>query len=297
MKTTTAVQRRQGGHFPLSAMLAERADHYGAHIRDFARYAGEHGAGNEVTLALVTDYFRDLNGTGYAANTKRIRRQAVKARLHAVIDGRVDFNAAAAFREALSRLDHSTDTRAPKVQAVPVGRDRVIERHDFERMLSAASVRDALLLRFMWQTGCRVSELCGARVERCEVKGPTAHVTVMGKGKKERTLRITAELFDGIRSVFGGVEYLFETGGGHPFSRCYVSTRVHRLAFSVLGRRLGAHALRHSFATRLIRRTGKIEAVSRALGHSTPAITMSFYVHESLDDGELFDVEEGVRIV
>ena len=59
MKTTTAVQRRQGGHFPLSAMLAERADHYGAHIRDFARYAGEHGAGNEVTLALVTDYFRD----------------------------------------------------------------------------------------------------------------------------------------------------------------------------------------------------------------------------------------------
>ena len=87
--------------------------------------------------------------------------------------------------------------------------------------------------------------------------------------------------------------YLFETSGGRPFSRIYVSERVHKLAREVLGRRLGAHSLRHSFATRQIRRTGKIEGVSAYLGHSSPSITMAFYCHERLEDDELFDPEDG----
>ncbi len=60
-----------------------------------------------------------------------------------------------------------------------------------------------------------------------------------------------------------------------------------------LRRLLGAHALRHSFAARSDRRTGKTQALSQYLGHSSVAITMSIHVHESPDDGELFDPEDG----
>lgn len=119
------------------------------------------------------------------------------------------------------------------------------------------------------------------------------HVPVIGKGNKERMLRIRAALFDAIRAEFKGGTYLFETAGGKPFRRTYVSGRVAKLAWDVLARRLGAHCLRHSFATRQIRRTNKVQAVSTYLGHSSTAITMNYYVHEHLDDDELFDPEDG----
>ena len=158
----------------------------------------------------------------------------------------------------------------------------------------AASYRDELLLDFLWTTGCRVSELTGALLARCEVKGKTVYIPVTGKGNKERVIRIRTSLFDAIRAEFKGTVYLFETVNGRPFSRVYVSTRIHRLALEVLGRHLGAHSLRHSFATRQIRRTNKIQAVSTYLGHSSTAITMGFYVHEQLEDNELFDPEDEV---
>lgn len=269
---------------------AERADNYGKHIRHFAAFAEERGG--DVTLETVADYFKDLNSTAYSANTVRIHRQAVKARLRAALDGSMDFNKAAQFREALGRLDRDPETKAPKVQAAPIGADKIIRRDEFDRMLAAAARRDWLLLKFLWVTGCRVGELVGARLARCEVKGTTTFVTILGKGSKERTVRIRSTLFDQIREEFRGETFLFETAGGKPFSTVYVTTRVHHLALKVICRRLGAHALRHSFATRQIRRTSKVQAVSTYLGHSSTAITMNFYVHETLDDDELFDPED-----
>jgi integrase len=52
-------------------------------------------------------------------------------------------------------------------------------------------------------------------------------------------------------------------------------------------------ATAHSFVTRQIRRTKKIQAVSSYLGHSSIAITIGFYVHKQLDDDELFDPGDG----
>jgi len=274
----------------LSLMMAEHPDHYGDHIKDFGRFVSERGG--VVTLDLVHDYFRDLKVSTLAANTIRIRRQAVKARLRVEMDKQGDLNEAAKYREALSRLDRG-ETAAPKIQAAPIGADKVIRRDEYDRLLAVATRRDGLLLRYLWTTGCRASELTGARLDRCEVKGKVTQVVIRGKGDKERTLRIPTTLFEEIRTEFHGQTFLFETGGGRPFSRVYLSTRVHELVFKVLGRKLGAHALRHSFATRQIRRTGKIQAVSTYLGHSSVSITLGFYCHEVLDDGELFDPEDG----
>lgn len=271
----------------LEAMRAV-SDCYGYHVRDFFDFA-EHNGG--VSFETVKPYYQDLNGRPYANSTKRLMRQAVKARLRATLDGAMDFSAAAAFREALAKLDRQV--KAPKVQTAPIGQDKVIRRDEYERLIIAASYRDKLLLSFLWTTGCRVSELTGARLERCEVKGKAVFIPVVGEGNKERVLWIRASLFDAIRAEFHGSVYLFETAGGRPFLRVYVSTRIHKLALAVLGQGLGAHSLRHSFATRQIRRTNKVQAVSAYLGHSSTAITMNYYVHERLDDDELFDPEDG----
>jgi integrase/recombinase XerD len=269
-------------------MAADRADAYGEHIKDFLAFAEERGP---VDFDLVRDYFLKLNGKPYANGTKRIKRQAVKARLRAALDGSMDFNAAARFREALAKLDR--EVKAPKVQAAPVGKDKVLRRDELDRLLAVATAHDAAFLRFLWRTGARVSELTGLRLDACERQGDVVRLRVVGKGNKERFLRIRATFFDELCATFQGSTYLFETSGGRPFSRTYVSGRIHRLALDVLKRQLGAHALRHSFATWAIRRTNKIQAVSTYLGHSSTAITMNFYVHEQLDDAELLDPEDG----
>jgi len=170
----------------------------------------------------------------------------IKARLRSAMTG-MDFNAAAQFREALAKLDH--EVKAPKVQAVPVGTDKVLRRDELDRILTVATAHDAAFLRFLWRTGMRVSELTGLRLDQCERQGDVVRLRVVGKGTKERFLRIRTKLFDEICATFHGSTYLFETSAGRPFSRCYVSTRIHKLALEVYGRRLGAHSLRHSFAT------------------------------------------------
>ena len=60
-----------------------------------------------------------------------------------------------------------------------------------------------------------------------------------------------------------------------------------RAARRVLGRSVTAHVLRHSRATDLIERTGKVKGVSRMLGHASEATTLRFYVKQSLTEEEL----------
>jgi integrase len=109
-----------------------------------------------------------------------------------------------------------------------------------------------------------------------------------GKGAKERTVKIPPELLERIRAAYRGDRYLFETQHGRRYDRSQVSNDIKRLGRRILGRRISAHTFRHTFATRMIEKTGKTEAVSRYLGHASPSITLAMYVHQSLDSAELF---------
>jgi integrase/recombinase XerD len=193
-------------------------------------------------------------------------------------------------------------TRAPKIQQAPISGSKVIKRRDFDRLLEAATARDRLLLRFLWVTGCRVSELTGARLDAIKAEGEIAFIRIIGKGSKERTLRIKISLLEEIRAEFKGSTFLFETAfrtdkdgkttGGRPFSRVYVSTRVHDLCRRVLNRSLGSHSLRHSFATRKILAGKAVKAVSVYLGHSSTSITQDMYVSAELSDADLLGDDE-----
>jgi integrase/recombinase XerD len=156
-----------------------------------------------------------------------------------------------------------------------------------ERILEAASPRLGTVLRFLYATGTRVSEAVGVRLSDCKESGEIVLVRITGKGNKEREVRITRFLLEEIRTVYEGEAYLFETSGGKPLRREYVTHCLHRVAVKAIGRPSFAHALRHSFASETIRRTGKVEGTSRYLGHADPATTLRYYVHESLTNADL----------
>lgn len=84
---------------------------------------------------------------------------------------------------------------------------------------------------------------------------------------------------------------MFESRHSKPFSRQYVTREIARAARWELGKRVGAHVLRHSRATDLYQRTRRIKAVSVLLGHSGVDVTSRYYVRDDFSDEELFDGE------
>jgi len=266
-------------------------DAYSYQIRHFIRWARSTGHGfNEDG---IRDYFAHLETLNYCANTIRNKRSAIKRRVRqlfhdAPVDERIKID------RVLSDLDH--DNPAPKINSVQVTRDKVIDASEYRAMLRACrSDRQRAFIRFLYTTGCRVSELCGARLDRCEARENTVKIRILGKGRKERFVRIEADLYAFIRSTFNGSTYLFETSTGQSYSRVYVSGQVKRIG-ALIGRDIAAHCLRHTFATRKVQQLpGKLDAVSRYLGHSTPSITLAMYCHSSLTDAELF--EESLEVM
>ena len=289
METGTAlarIQNKTSGATLEAAAAIE--DGYTYQIRHFVQWARATGHG--IDEDGIRDYFRFLNESGtYTANTIRNKRAALKKRVRqlfhdAPIDERMKID------RALSDIDHEHDTAAPKVNTNEVTCEKVLSASEYRDFLfHCRSDRQRAFGRFLYSTGCRVSELCGARLDRCEPLGSTVKIRILGKGKKERFVRIPAELYGFILETFGGTVYLFETSNGKPYGREYVSAQIKKIG-RLIGREISAHSLRHSFATRKVQQLpGKLDAVSRYLGHSSPSITLAMYCHSSMSDAELFE--------
>lgn len=271
----------------LAFIEAQDDDSYGYHVRAFTTWIVE--TDRELDAQAIVDYFVELNGSTYSAATKRVKRQAVKKRLRQLARAQgLGSQFGADLEQLLRDLDREGETKAPTKQAKPIERKRFIDPGEYKRVIAACrGKRQELLIRFLWDTGARVSEMCGARLRNVRVEADRVVIAVRGKGNKERELRISYELFQEIELACKGAEYLFETANHKPYDRVYVSRTIAKVTERALGRPLRAHALRHSFATRMIESTRKIQAVSKYLGHSSSAITLDMYTHEQLYDDEL----------
>jgi integrase/recombinase XerD len=266
----------------LSRFLSVR-DNYGGHILHFVRYLKSYHL--RLDLEAVRSYFKYLNALPLAAGTKCVRRQAVKARLRATLSS-ADFNRQAKLEMTLRSLDHDSETKAPGFVRAGIAEDRVVTQKEFDLLVSGTSKRTAFFLWFLYNTGCRVAEMCSARLDKCEPLGDMVRLTIVGKGNKERKVEIEKSLFDAVRAMFPSDTYLFQTKGGKPYRTTYVSYEIIKAGKRILGRRISAHSMRHSFATLAIREGASIKAVSTYLGHSSTAITMDMYVHEHLEKAQ-----------
>ena len=165
--------------------------------------------------------------------------------------------------------------------------DKMLTPAEVGMLLARMSPRGQGFVRFLFATGCRVSEMTGIRLVDCTVDGGRVAIAVTGKGDAHRVVRISEKLYDELRGVYDGNKFLFETGNGTAYRREYVSHMIERVSSRALGRKLSAHSLRHAAATELLEKTGKLQAVSEYLGHADPSTTLRFYAHQALSDQEL----------
>ena len=85
---------------------------------------------------------------------------------------------------------------------------------EVKKLIAAAdNLRDRLLIEVMWVTGCRVSEVVGARVENIQWDMRT--IKVLGKGSKERLAPFSKQVAKSLLDYLKGREtgFLFPFGG------------------------------------------------------------------------------------
>jgi len=271
-------------------------DNYKHHIRQFVTFAETSDA--ETILDLVRDYYRELNKTNYSASTIRCKRQAVKDRLRRALSSSKYSDAdRARFEHELREIDRDPALKCPGGANRTNGTTKVVTAEEFERLMKGArSDRQRRFIEFLYATGARVSEMTGVKLADCKAEGNVVAVRLRGKGNKkasykERGVWITKAMYERILETFGGEEYLFETSKGERYHRSYVSNQIAKLTKHVLERRVSAHKFRHTFATRMLRDTGRVQAVSQYLGHSDVTITLRIYSHDAFSASDVLGPE------
>ena len=200
--------------------------------------------------------------------------------------------------------------------SVPNVREALHERlltDDERRAILDATVsqRDRVLVAFLFQSGCRVSELVALRAKdlRFDVDGSVAVTLTRQKTNDTTTQRYGAQstVAKGLRDLVDGRtpdDHVFRsTGVPSTIASRAGSNKDGKLDASAAWRTVRAaakragvqktvspHWLRHACATRLVQREPNLHSVAQWLGHNSIQTTMR-YVHVvgSLDLSHHFD--------
>ena len=158
---------------------------------------------------------------------------------------------------------------------------RIIERED--------NPRNHALLRFLYETGCRVSELCGLTWRDVQPRdNGLAQVTVYGKGDKTRHVLISKRLHKELIRLRGDASDttpVFPSKTGKALDQPAVF-RVMQAAAKRAGieQAVSPHWFRHAAASHALDNGCPIGLVKDQLGHGSLETT-SVYVHARPTDG------------
>lgn len=132
-----------------------------------------------------------------------------------------------------------------------------------------------LIVLTLLDTGCRISEVLGLRVQ--DVDLDNLLLTVTGKGRKDRKVPFSFELRKRLcKHLSQGL--VFSTRQGRALDRHVVLRDVKllclKLGFTPPERTL--HATRHAFAINYLRKGGSVFHLQKVLGHSTLEMTRRY---------------------
>lgn len=169
-----------------------------------------------------------------------------------------------------------------RIERPKVGRTgvRCLKHGQVTRLLrSIEDPRDRLIVRLIYATGVRVSELCAMRVEAVDLDDGV--IRVVGKGNKERVVFLDDATADALDEFLGDRSSgpLFVGYGGKPISARTVQLLFKRCAPAGVT----PHTIRHSYASELYRRSRNLRVVQENLGH-TSIKTTEVYLHTDLEE-------------
>lgn len=180
---------------------------------------------------------------------------------------------------------------------------KLVKEDDVDKMFLVPNtrtwigMRNLLIIRMLYATGLRVSELVSVKLKDINIADRT--IKVLGKGSKERIVVFgnnTKEVLDdylnrGRREIdIHNSQYLFLNKDGNKLSARYVRKIIDDIIFKAsIDMHVSPHMLRHTFATGMLNNGADLVSVKDLLGHES-LNTTSIYTHVSDDKiREIYD--------
>jgi integrase/recombinase XerD len=185
-------------------------------------------------------------------------------------------------------LWHEDPTAGIKHVKVNWGNRRCPSVEDVENVLKVSCYRtrdtDKLrtLITLLATTGLRITEAASLKRENVDFRA--LELRIRGKGDKHRVvplLPVTAEAIRGYMEKYPNRSPFVFTGStrtGYADTNNIEKT-LRRACIRAGVDPFPPHALRHFYATEMLRRGAKLEVVGRILGHSSIGITADIYRH------------------
>lgn len=170
---------------------------------------------------------------------------------------------------------------------------RILNADDFRRFYEAVDraddVQHALMLRLLFQTAVRVSELCGIQVGDIDVENHKIRINA-GKGDKDRFVLFGKTFATALRTHLAAHpnnRWLFQTRRNTKYTTRRVQQIVKEYADKA-GVKATPHTFRHQAITWLTRHSGLADAELQLLTGHARRETLAIYQNIALDG----DLEE-----
>lgn len=139
--------------------------------------------------------------------------------------------------------------------------------------------RDKLIVRTIYATGVRVSELCNMNIEDIDFDEHT--IRIRGKGDKIRTVFVDDDTLADILKFIGNriIGPVFVGQQGKNIS----SRAIQHIFKHYAPSGITPHKIRHSYASELYKRSKNLRVVQENLGH-TSIKTTEIYLHTDIDE-------------
>ena len=171
------------------------------------------------------------------------------------------------FYKKVLKLNLLSEIESPKKEEyLPV----VLTREEVKKLINSAVIlKSQLIIRLLYSSGLRVSELLSLKKTDLDLENNTGWVR-KGKGGKDRKIFLSKALSQELQVYINGTnsEFLFSGQKGKMTPRNAQKIIERAAKRAGISKRVTPHTMRHSYATHLLESGVDIRKIQVLLGHS-----------------------------
>ena len=169
-------------------------------------------------------------------------------------------------------------------KSVETKHTKTLSEEQVIRLVTSANLgkRDEAIVRVLYSSAMRVSELCGLQWKDVVEAGNRAILVIRGKGGKTRESGISASAYAAMKALRNGANgesFVFLSNRRQQMDRTTINHLFVKLS-AIVGKDISPHWLRHSHITHSLQRGANPTDVMHQAGHSSLAVTTT-YAHSN----------------
>ncbi|MFN0031792.1 MAG: tyrosine-type recombinase/integrase [Flavobacteriales bacterium] len=264
---------------------AHTLEAYRNDLEQFERFAStvfEASHHKDISQSMVRAWLASLIEHGYAVSSVHRKLSSVRALFRFLLKN----------NEAIQNPARGIPKPRKPIR-LPVFVEESAMKHLYEPRAADgkfAELNTTLIIKLLYETGLRQSELLGLRDQ--DIDADMAQLKVTGKRNKVRLVPIGRPLLHDIvhyqqarmeHFEFFETSSLLITDKGKKITKSFLYKTVRTYLSQVTTvRRRSPHVLRHTFATHMLNNGADLNVIKEILGHSSLAATQ-VYTHNSIE--------------